>query len=1281
MHDGFLRSASCMTKSRNQLISFFVVILIIGTIAPLTGSFILSGFDATPLSHILSDLPANQVPLSRIAYVAPNPNSYVDEFAYMATVPTSVFYFNNTQYISPLIYSEGSESESWLLDDWTEYLSYDGGITQAIAVGDFSESYLSTLQQDAGVKIYPRITGSTAAEIAAKLAVYEWGSSTTAVIGLLKDDFDTPTIITGSATHLFENQASELTEFGGTVTSGTPSSISFTPPAWAGWIEGRFNWTGTEILTHELIDPNGELVDYSVYNQIYFSRLVGYVEAPVPLNFWLPKTTDGSWTMNITRDSAGTTNMDNEVVSHPGYTQTVAVPTGAKWLNVSLNWDNQATDLNLALVDPDGRLAMWAPAGSILSSPGREVIELPYPMSGDWTIIAAWMDANEEQNNIDLSWAISSLPTDLQSYMESAANAAVLASLLNAPLLYVYEDQIPTETAWAFNRLGVTEIYLVDPANQQDGGLSTLLSAYGSLNNLPSYSIVSSMIKSLSGSQDIVTTLPVGDADEFFAPAAFSAAAHGSPVFSLCGDTNALTTRAQETWAPYMIGPEIDNIYVINKFENRAENGWYDERIPNKFSMMESETSFEAFLSARGAYNSTTPQPVVIISPASLLPLSFDRSLQTHFNPGRIPAETSAMSSVLINRGVLHRFLFLSAEQSDTALVSMYAYTDGATFVDNNYDYHLLYQIENSTDALETAGFTIESHVGQNEVFEILDTQVALWSLSTHGTLTELPRDPPDRPYGVGYFSMRNTDAAFGFEDSITVRESPSDTNRLVNPVAFPEVSNHVVKSTHELDAAIDNIGSPIVILTACLLGGTEMPLMLMEHGAVAVTAAPRTVYFQPAGMLSVLLAQSLCEGSTTAEALAYGLTMTSSDYSDPLVDRDPRDYANQQVLFGDPSIRLYEPTSSPHVTAVDPLEESFDNHTPGHGVEGVAALGTSSYLPSTLTSLSVGFDYYEVTNYTGFIDLLTLRQVVLIEPDTLIDLGSSLSSSSSALNTYVRNGGVLVIFGVSESIPWLPWPISFEGAGSGTSITFEDPTHPFLTSPNSLTTTVDYSGHFSTVWANLSILATDDAGLNPVIVAGAVGSGKVALTTTHPSGSNRNTTIENAVAWNRAPSILLSELSTNQEIIWAGDQVLIQLKLTDLVGNDIESANFYVWVNSSQYTAQDIGDGYYTVTLAGEWTQSNIGESDLLIIAFKAGYDTLRLKIEHFILVRPFPILMIAVLGGGLVAVVGGWVYLKKKRGDSIGWDRDKTPRDRKKEQERRKKESKSDVKEFFGV
>ncbi|MFW9794161.1 MAG: hypothetical protein ACFFEE_07665 [Candidatus Thorarchaeota archaeon] len=1274
-----------MTSYRIKLLSAFIVMLIVGSVLPRTTPFnSISRPDSSSLEFLLGGVPSDQVPLRKIAFIAPDSNSYVDEFAYMATVPTSIFYYNDTQYISPLIYSEGSESEEWLLEDWSEYLQSDGGITQAFAVGNFSERYITNLQYDLGVKVYPRIVGSGAADIAAKIAASEWVSSNTAVIALLSEDFNTPTSITGSVTHTFQDQASELTEFSGLVVNGGPSMISFTPPTWAGWIEGAFNWTGSEILTHELIDPNGEIVDYSVYRQIYFSRHASYVASPVPLNFWLPKTADGEWMMNVTGEVLMDTTMNCDLISHPGFSRTLSVPANAKMLSVSLSWDNAATDLNLALIDPTGRLAMWAPAGSILSNPGLETIDLPYPMSGDWTVMAAWMDASTEQNNIEVSWEITRLPTDLWKYMESAANGAVLASLLNSPLLYVYEDQVPTETQWALTRLGVTNTWLVDPSLIQNSAVVTQLSASTTVKNLNSYSSLVSNITILSNSPDIVVTTPLGEENELFAPAAFSAAAHGGPVLSLAGDDNSMPTRAQETWAPYLIGPEINNIYVERKYENRAENGWYDERIPNKYSMMESVDTFESFLSLRGAYNSSTTQPVVVIAPDSLIPISFDRSLHSHFTPGRIPARTATMASVLINRGLLHRFLFLTADAADTSLVSMYAYTDGdPNIVDNNWNSYILYQIENTTDALELAGFSIELHVGQNEVFDTLDSQVALWSLSTHGTLTVLPRDPPDRPDGPGYISLRNSDAQWGFEVSESERES-TDQDRLVNPVVFSaENANHVIRSTDELEAAIGNIGSPIVILTACLLGGTGMPLMLMEHGAVGITAAPRTVYFQPAGMLSVLLAQSLCDGNTMGDALAEGHSLISADYSDPLLDREPRDYANQQILFGDPSVRLYEPTSSSHVAAENPLSESYDSHQPGRGTNGIAALGASNYLPNTLDSLGEDYDYYEASNFTSFEQLLPLRRVVLVEPDTLSALRTSFSSASNELKVYVRNGGVFVLFGVTDDLTWLPWDVSYSSTGNGSSITITDSSHPLLNTPNTLDSAVDYTGHFSSVWANLSVVATD--GTNPVVIAGAIGSGKLALTTTSPTGNTQNETIENAISWSEAPSILLSDASLSQEIIWSGDTVHIDFELRDLVGNNITDASVTVWLNSTQLQATHVGSGMFRATLTGEWTGSNIGNFDLRIVATKAGYDTLSITLEQFVLIRPFPWLTIVLVGGVVVALIGGWLYLKKRRGDEMPWKRDKSPRDRemsKEERKRREKEDgKADVKEYFGV
>jgi hypothetical protein len=1222
-----------------------------------------------------------QVPLRSIHFVAPDPTSYIDEFAYISAIPSSVFYENGTQYVSPLIYSSGSDSENWFLNDWTKYLSTDGGLTQATAIGNFSDAYLTNLQYEVGKKIYPRITGTSSAEIAAKIAVSEWRNSDIAVVSLAKDDFSPGGIITGNASHTFLNDASESYSFAAVAAALTTTSISFTPPSWAGWFEGSFNWTGTEILTHELIDPNGEIVDYSVPNQVGQERLL---EPPVPLHFWLPKTIDGLWTMNITSGLNYLKSLSCNILYDPGFTRTVSVPSNSKWLNVTLNWDNVATDLNLALVDPTGRMVMWAPAGSILANPGRESIHLPFPMEGDWTIIASWISATDEQNNINISWRISQIPSNIQEYLESASNAAVIASLLNAPLLYVEPTQIPEITQWALNRLGVTQVWFIDAGNLQQPSLISQLSAFATVKNLNSYTSISCNITGLSGSSDIVITVPTGDNSEFFGPAAFSAAVHGGPIFSLADGENQFVTRAQETWAPYLIGPEINNIYVVNKYQNRAENGWYDERIPNRFSMLKSASAFEEFLSSRGALNTSNAQPCVVVAPLSLLPASFDRSIQSSFNPGRIPAEDPSTSSILINRGLLHRYLFLTATSSDTALVSMYAYTEGASFTCTDYTSYPLYQYENTTDALQAAGFEIESHVGATETFEQLSSQVALWSLSTHGTLTLLPRDPPDRPNGPGYFSMRTIDSPYGFEQSLSVKDAGSDG--LVNPVLYPaEAANHVIKSTDELEAAIGNIGSPIVILTACLLGGTQMPLMLMEHGAAAVTASPRTVYFKAAGMLSVLVTKSLCQGNTIGQSLSYGISLTSSEYTDPVSNWKYIDYANQQILFGDPSVRLYEPTTSPHVAALDPTTKAFGSHVPDRGVAAVACLGASSYLPNSLAALGVEYDYYETANFSDFIPLLFLRQTVIIEPDILSSFTTDLMTYADELENYVRSGGVLAVLGVTESLSWIKWPISYDATGSGSTITYVENTHPLLLSPNVINESMSYEGHFSEVWSNFTVIGVADSA--PVIVAGSYGSGKVLLTTTNPVGTLRDSFIENIIQWSSAPSILLRSISQSQDIIWAGDRVVITIRLSDLEGNPIEDADINFSLNTSQLNVVEGSHGIYTITVTENWTANNIGTYDVRVYATKNGFDPLSVVFEQYLLIRPFPWLLIGILGGGFVAVVIGWAYLKRRRGESFSFRRergqDSKAQKREKEEEKRQREedAKFDPKEYFGV
>jgi len=1229
-------------------------------------------------------LQAQADPMARITFIATNSDSLIDDFSFMAAVPTAAFRYGGHQYLSPIVFHTQSDSERWLVEDWVEYLAPDGGITQGVSVGDIPDSSLFNLQKLIGAPIYPRVKGITSAEIASRLALMDWDKSDIAVFALANDTLDPLIVSEGSVSHTFVSDPVIVQTPSASVSSSDPVYIAFTPPAGTGWIEGSINWTGNEYFTHTLVDPRNATVDYSIHSQVYGERF--FTQNPVPLYFWVPNSADGEWNLILHPETEirRTIPLDCQIKYHRGFSQVISVPSSARWLNVSTDWNNAGTNLDLALIDPAGRLGSWAPSGSILSSPGLKSVSLPYPMAGDWTVVVAWMDSTTERNDVTLSWKTAVLQANLQAYLESAANGAVLASLLNVPLLYVTRDSIPTETMWAAERLGVNRSFLVDPDNVHSQAVADELGLFSVVTNLNDYQLVSSKIRELSARNDVVITVPTGTGDELFAPAALSAAVHGSPVLSLCGDDNLVTTRAEETWAPYLIGPDIE-VYVTTRYTSRTENGWYDERIPNEYSMTLSAASFEQFLVDRGAYNATESQQVVVISSLDNIKPSFDRALQCNFTPGRIPTDDPALASVLISRAALHRFLFSTAESVDHALLTLYAYTDGAGYVDNFHNVYEIRQIENSISALEPAGFSIDSHVGYSEVFAALAAQPSFWSLSTHGTLTSYPTDPPERPDGLGLFSLRNQDASYGFEISPTVRESPTDGDQLVNPVGFQAESvHHIIKATADLEASIKNIGSPIVILTACLLGGTGLPEMLMKHGAVSVIASPRTVYFQPAGLLSILITRSLAASNTTGYALNKALRAVSYDYSSPPAV-DPTDYANQQILFGDPEIRLYNSVTNPHIAAVNPTQSTFGSHMPGRGLPSVAAVGSSSYLPTSLNSLNISNDYYETSNYTAFLWSLPLRHVVLFEPGSLSVLANTTAVNIRQLAEYVYSGGSLVLFGVTGNTTWMPWPVVVDGSASGPSITVTDPGHPLMSSPNIVGNSTGYQGYFSSVWANLSVIATD--GAHPVAVAGLVGYGKMALTTTYPAGVDRDATVENAALWSNEPSLYLNTVTMNEYVIWTGDRVVITLHITDLIGRNVEGVNVRVWLNSSHVEVQESGNGIYVVTLSEQWTSNRSGLYDLEIGANKSGYDTMSRLLPHFVYIRALPWLVIGVIGAVAATMIGGWLYFRHRRGESLiprrhraisSQDRE---RERKEKERQREKDQKVNPSEFFGV
>ncbi len=178
------------------------------------------------------------VPLRRVTFVQQDLESYIDDFSYIAAVPFSIFSHDSTRYMSPLVYNDGSDPLHWLIEDWMEYLEPDSGSVQLSIIGNMSSSEAVDLSSMIGERIYPWITGSSSAEIAARLALSEWSTSDIAVFALARDEFEDNSITTGQAERALVGVSTTEITPALSISSNNPVTLSFNVPSGAAWIEG-----------------------------------------------------------------------------------------------------------------------------------------------------------------------------------------------------------------------------------------------------------------------------------------------------------------------------------------------------------------------------------------------------------------------------------------------------------------------------------------------------------------------------------------------------------------------------------------------------------------------------------------------------------------------------------------------------------------------------------------------------------------------------------------------------------------------------------------------------------------------------------------------------------------------------------------------------------------------------------------------------------------------------------------------------------------------------------
>ena len=622
------------------------------------------------------------VPLKKVAFVNFDKESYLDDFAYLSAVPTSVFYDKNVNrlFSYPLLYyteeypvrndKERSLNArpgiDYFMEDWMGYCN--GRLDQMILIN----------VDESKVKQWPardivEINGSDPYTVAAKMALHDWSYSDSAVVAVIDDKMRDNTLehysnrIKGS----LEPKETIRKHFEVEKTNDIyQQSFEFEIPEGYKIMKVR-SWYPCFYLSFGIPGIFENVINMSIPSgdrdlQIYYKGDEGWIEAGVT-EAWnakegmdTEKTTvfiykSGKWMAALT--DAPTKSMmsmadDKEPQKHwslfglvkfgrygglldalknimktvyqvdieiyPGVEMTVpdSPPYGCKDVVFRLEWDNPSYDLGIAIIGPNGEVVARTDGKKSFNEDSKNTV---FEEKGDNYKVLHLEKLGECKENEHYRIAVFALtdihtPVDFtvtyswdkkssekeRDALTSATEGAVLASVLNSPLIYITPESVPEVTENVLYKLGVKKIYLVDIGGRAKGDVIGKLKGICKLERFTDCFSIYNKIRDLTGQNDIIfSTLdpwtywyvgglePAGEWKGALAvgPAAYLAAHHGSPVIIIENHPEISSAASWHInfWRRYPDGfsnePTVAEMYITGKrvYNFLKEHGFDEE--------------------------------------------------------------------------------------------------------------------------------------------------------------------------------------------------------------------------------------------------------------------------------------------------------------------------------------------------------------------------------------------------------------------------------------------------------------------------------------------------------------------------------------------------------------------------------------------------------------------------------------------------------------------------------------------------------------------------------
>ncbi|HHH77994.1 MAG TPA: hypothetical protein ENL18_02125 [Thermoplasmatales archaeon] len=659
-----------------------------------------SGFDGVSWKKV--------VPVNKVTLVKFDENSYVDDFAYMAAIPSSVFYDGSTDkiYSNPLLFYQGEKDFSkeelslnagqglnYFMEDW---IAYNGRLGKIESINMGNEKPWSA-------KNYTYINSQDPYEIAEKIAMSDWSYADSAVVAVLgnmtagEKENTTKGEIKGTVSpkqvkeirQSAIKQDAEATQYNdfyvGDEYKYISANLSWPSVSWLpqlsfiatlGLLQGGLTIPSADPDLHLYCDYEGGLMQ--VASSQNWNIMIGphedcgsYVYTPgnwksavvdVPTKGFIGDRNDNI--INRMKDIVmNRVTYYIDISMYPG--KEVELPDVPPFMcrnaDFELSWNGDGK-LGLIIVGEDN-----VPVGEAISTNVTKQQTLHMDQLGEGKYKAVIIQLTDMDKPMDYtlrySWE-TGMGNISANYMMNAAEGAIIASVTGSPLLYTPPDSLQSGIDSIVKKLGIKSVYFVDIGNQSSPDvkdeLESLCGVKKEYNDLPS---IYREISGWTDQDDIVFTTidpwtywlveklkPEGEKEGAFyvGPAAYLAAQHGGPLVAV--DMHPSLSKAA-TW----------------------HNNWWKEHAirddePNVAAMYLTSKEVYDFLGEVGLDKPGERESIITVAGQFDVGVPWDRSFVGAANAGRIIG-SPVDASYWISRSVFYpAVIFANPALSDNGV-------------------------------------------------------------------------------------------------------------------------------------------------------------------------------------------------------------------------------------------------------------------------------------------------------------------------------------------------------------------------------------------------------------------------------------------------------------------------------------------------------------------------------------------------------------------------------------------------------------------------------------